>query len=381
MNELGEFYDLNKNLNRINGYLIWQKKILSQESSELEAVISALTGAILAVDRNQRLLFFNNQATLLFSPQRKMGKSGAALSEMIRNPDILAAYKNCLKKGKTVKKTLPIEMLDTDEERSYEITVAPLKEPDSSVQGAVGLFYDITNIKKTEKVHIDFISNVSHELRTPLTAIQGYVQTLLAELDQGGKEQIRQFLTTINRNVERLVSLLNHFLDLCEMDASMDLKKEDLSTEKITRSIVEDMRIKNHRLKLDFSAKTVKADRHFLKQVLYNLLDNAIRYVPQGRLIEVLWAKEAGQVVLTVRDHGEGIPSLHRDRLFEKFYRMDPARQSRGAKGGSGIGLAIVKQMIERHGGTVKLISEEKEGSSFICAFPDEDAAPARARG
>ena len=381
LSDLGEFYDMNRNLKRISGYLRWQKKIITQESSELEAVISAVTGAILAVDRNQKILFFNNQAALLFSPRRRAGKSGMALSEIMRSPDILGAYRECLKAGKTVKKSLPIDAMGA-EELSYEATIAPLKGPDGGVHGAVGLFYDITNIKKTEKVHIDFISNVSHELRTPLTAIQGYVQTLLSELDKGSREQIRQFLGVINRNVKRLVSLLNHFLDLCEMEASMDLKKEELSTEKITESIVKDLNIKDHRLKLDFSAPRVKADRHFLKQVLYNLLDNAVRYVPRGRLIEVLWAKDGGHVVLTVRDHGEGIPSPHRDRLFEKFYKIDPARQSGGAKGGSGIGLAIVKQLMERHGGTARLVSGEKEGSSFICAFPDESLPkPAPAAG
>ncbi len=376
LNEPGELYDLNKSLSRIDSYLRWQKRIISQESSELEAVISAVTGAILAVDRGQNLLFFNNQAALLFSPHRKPGKTGAALSKMIRNPDILAAYRRCLKTGEAVKKTLPIDVLGAGSEAAYEITIAPLKEDDGRVHGAVGLFYDITNIKKTERVHIDFISNVSHELRTPLTAIQGYVQTLLSDLESAGKAQVRQFLEIINRNVERLVSLLNHFLDLCEMEASMKLKKEELSTEKITKSIVGDLGIKNHRLKLDFSAPAVQADRHFLKQILYNLLDNAVRYVPRGRLIEVLWTKASGHVVLTVRDHGEGIPPPYKDRLFERFYKVDPARQSKGAKGGYGIGLAIVKQLMERHGGTARLVSQAKEGSSFICAFPDEAPAP-----
>ena len=367
--EPGELYELNINLNRINNYLRWQKRIISQESSELEAVISALTGAILAIDQDRKVLFFNNQATSFFSSQRKSHKTEILLSEMIRNPDILQAYNECLQKGNVIKKTLSIGVFDTDEEDSiYEITVAPLKKSNNGVHGAVGLFYDITNIRKTEKIQLDFITNVSHELRTPLTAIQGYVETLLDEIETNSKEQIKQFLSIIRRNVQRLVSLLNHFLELSQMEEPMALKKDQLSTEQITQSIVKDLHIKDHKIKMDFSQKTVKADRHFIKQVLYNLIDNAIKYVPQDRLIEIIWSKEAQYVVLKVKDHGEGIPGRHKSRLFERFYRMDPSRTK--AKG-AGIGLSIVKQLIEKHGGTIKVKSEPKEGSTFICTFPD----------
>ena len=367
--EPGEFYELNRNLNQINNYLQWQKTIISQESSELEAVISALTGAILAIDQNKKVLFFNNQATLLFSSQRKPYKQELPLSEMIRNPDILHTYNECLQKGDVIKKTLSIGVLGTDEETFiYEITVAPLKNQHNKVHGAVGLFYDITNIQKTEKVQLDFITNVSHELRTPLTAIQGYVETLLEEMETNSKEQIEQFLSIIRRNVQRLVSLLNHFLELSQIEEPKDIKKDQLSTEEITQSIIRDLHIKNHKIKMDFSQKTVKADRHFLKQVLYNLIDNALKYVPQGRLIEIIWTKENNDVILKVKDHGEGISGRHKSRLFEKFYRVDPSRkQIKGA----GIGLSIVKQLIEKHGGTIKVKSEPKEGSTFICAFPN----------
>ena len=367
--EPGEFYEINKNLNQIDNYLRWQKRIISQEASELEAVISALTGAILAIDRNRKVLFFNNQATLLFSSQRKVHKTEMLLSEMIRNPDILESYNECLQRGRVIKKTLAFGVFDTEEEDSiYEITVAPLKKNDSRVQGAVGLFYDITNIRKTEKVQLDFITNVSHELRTPLTAIQGYVETLLEEIKTGATGQIEPFLNIINRNVQRLVALLNHFLDLSKMEGAMAIKKETLSTEKITQSIVQDLHIKNHKIHIDFSQKTVQADRHFLKQILYNLIDNAVRYVPRDRLIEILWTKEDSQVILTVKDQGKGISGRHKDRLFERFYRVDPSRT--GAQG-AGIGLFIVKQLMEKHGGSIKVTSEPNKGSAFVCRFPD----------
>ena len=370
--ELGEIYNLHKNLNKIDDNLRWQKKIIGQESSELEAVISAVRGAILAVNENQKVLFFNRPATLLFGHNKKSKKNELFLSELVRSPDVLDCYRQCLTTGKIITRKIESDLLGGDEDRSYEISVAPLREPNRRIQGAVGLFYDITDIEKTEKRHIDFISNVSHELRTPLTAIQGYVQTLLIELKSNRTNKMKQFLEIINRNVERLVSLLNHFLELSRWETAADMTKETLSTQEVTESIVKDLHIKNHELKFDFSAKTVTADRHFLKQVLYNLLDNAVRYVPKGRLIEVIWTKKSQWVELTVKDQGEGIQREHKDRVFEKFYRVDPARTKR--KGSvSGIGLYIVKEIIEKHGGTITLVSRENEGSRFICTFPEPE--------
>ena len=367
--EPGEFYELNRNLNQIHNYLRWQKRIISQESSELEAVISALSGAILAIDQDKKLLFFNNQATLLFSSQRSSHKKEIYLSEIIRNPDILQIYTECLNKGEVIKRTLSIGVFEAEEEPFiYEVTVAPLKKSKAKARGAVGLFYDITNIRKTEKIQLDFITNVSHELRTPLTAIQGYLETLLEEVKTNNKDRIQHFLNVIRRNVQRLVSLLNHFLELSRMAEPLKIKKAELNTEEVTRSIIKDLHIKSHKLKLNFEQKTVKADKHFLKQVLYNLVDNALKYVPKGCLIEVSWTKEKDKVILTVKDQGKGISARHRSRLFERFYRVDPSRTS---VEGAGIGLSIVKQLIEKHGGSVKVESLANKGSAFICAFPD----------
>ena len=366
--EPGELYEFNKSLNQISNYLKWQKNILSQESSELEAVISALTGAILAVNQNKKVLFFNNQATSLFSPQRSSQQKHLSLSEMIRSPDILHAYEDCLQKAQVIKKTLSIGALGAEDESFiYEITVTPLKKA-GQVYGAVGLFYNITNIKNRDKVQLDFITNVSHELRTPLTAIQGYVETLLEDMNTNSKEQIKHFLSIIKRNTQRLVSLLNHFLELSQIEEPKEIKKETLNTEEITQSTVKDLHIKKPEVRMDFAQKTVKANRLLLKQILYNLIDNAVKYAPQSPWIEVLWSKQNNFVLLTVKDYGRGISSRHKSRLFEKFYRVDPSRkQIKGA----GIGLAIVKQFIEKHEGSIEVKSSPQEGSSFICAFPD----------
>jgi len=300
--EQGELYELNKNLSQIHDHMRWQNRVISQESSELEAVISALTGAILAIDDNKKVLFFNNQATLLFSPKRPLQKKEFYLSELVRNPDILNLYSKCLKTGEVIQNTVSLSAFEMEEEPYiYEITVAPFKTKDQKIRGAVALFYDITNIKNTEKIQSDFITNVSHELRTPLTAIQGYVEALLSQKeDQTESSQSKKFLKIIKRNVERLVSLLNHFLELSQMEESLELKKEILDTEQITHSILEDLHIKTHKVKTVISQKELQADRHFLNQILYNLIENAVKYTPKGSVIELIWEKSAGQVLLKV---------------------------------------------------------------------------------
>ena len=373
--EPGEIYDLNKNLTQIHNYLRWQKRIISQESSELEAVISALTGGILAVDHKKKVLFFNNQATLLFSSQRRLQKKEIRLSEVIRNPDIIQVYDDCLQKGQVIKRILSVSAFETEDEPSfYEITVAPLKPNKQKhgkadrAEGAVGLFYDITNIRKTEKIQMDFISNVSHELRTPLTAIQGYVETLLGESEKAQPQQLESFLKIIYRNVKRLVSLLNHFLELSQMEEPLELKKNTINTKQITESIIKDLHIKNHKVKINCAQETVKADRHFLKQILYNLIDNVVKYVPKNTAVEVSWSKINDFVILKVKDEGPGISPRHKTRLFERFYRADPSRSS---VKGVGIGLSIVKQLVEKHGGSIRVESIPQKGSVFICSFPD----------
>ncbi|MBC6414872.1 MAG: PAS domain-containing protein [Bdellovibrionales bacterium] len=369
--EQGELYNLNRNLNKIHNYLRWQRRIISQESSELEAVISALSGAILAVDKNKKVLFFNNQATVIFSSQRRLQKREMYLSEIIRNPDILQMYSDCLKNGEVIRQTISFSIFELKEEPLvYEITVAPFKSENQKIQGAVAFFYDITEISKAEKIHSDFITNVSHELRTPLTAIQGYVETLLTEKDKNNA-QAQKFLEIIKKNVERMASLFKYFLELSQIEGEKNLKKElFLDTKKLTDSVVKDLNIKTHEIKINIHQKTVKADPLLLKQILYNLIENAVKYTPKASVIEVIWKKQKDKVILKVKDNGPGVSYQHRSRLFERFYRVD---SSRTGIQGAGVGLSIVKHLVEQHGGDIKLESQTGVGSVFICTFPDKN--------
>jgi two-component system phosphate regulon sensor histidine kinase PhoR len=179
----------------------------------------------------------------------------------------------------------------------------------------------------------------------------------------------------MNRNVDRLMALISDLLDLSSLESADEegaFQKASVRTAEVTERAlaqVEKRRAeKNIEIVTRFGADRVDADLRRLEQVLVNLLENAVKYIPAERRIEVAWEARPEGVFLHVRDNGQGIPAEHLPRLFERFYRVDQAR-SREA-GGTGLGLAIVKHIMQRHGGAVWVMSEVGQGTEFVCRFP-----------
>ncbi|MGH7680067.1 MAG: sensor histidine kinase, partial [Gemmatimonadaceae bacterium] len=214
---------------------------------------------------------------------------------------------------------------------------------------------------------------VSHELKTPLTAIRGFAETLAGELTPD--DQHFRFADTIRTNAERMQHLIDELLDLAKIEsggwipspAAVDVAAaaaEALASvrdEAVQRGC--DLRVEVHA-----AATTVRADPVAVRQVLGNLVDNAVRYTPSGGTVTVFSVAEQGGVWLGVRDTGTGIAAEHLPRIFERFYRADPARSR--AAGGTGLGLAIVKHLVEAHGGRVKAESRLGEGTTVAVFFP-----------
>lgn len=368
----GEWFELERALNRL-GRELQQKTIrLSREKTELRAVMSDISEAVLAVNRDRGILFYNPQLAVLFDIQNKPN-SELTMSEILRSPDVLTAYNECLETGKAIRTvvnvTLPKERLP----RIFQLAVAPLrKKHNQEIYGSVGVFHDITELKQAERIRIEFVANVSHELRTPLTSILGYLQTMRQDLTDGRYDQLEQFLKIVDGNVGRLKNLVDDLLDLSNLESGKALRIERLAVKDLTQIVLDQLPIKDHVIQLSFETEYVEADAQRLQQVLRNLLENAVKYVPKGRNIEVSWRElPDSTVTLHVRDDGPGIPEEHRSRLFERFYRIDEGRSRN--MGGTGIGLAIVKHIMQRHGGSVHLQSQVGEGSEFICQFPPVD--------
>lgn len=363
--EPGEWFELERALNLL-GRDLKQKTIrLSREKTELRTIMSAISEAVLAVNQERRLLFFNPQFALIFG--RDTGDD-AEVSEIVREPEVLEAFDQCLKSGETARVEVSLQLQDGFHD--FQVSVAPLKKKhNQEVYGAVGVFHDITELKKAERIRIEFVGNVSHELRTPLTSIKGYIQTLLQDYEKGQMQEAGEFLQIVAKNVDRLMFLVGDLLDLSSLESGAELNRSRVSLREITELVVSQVHLRDHVVVMHYDLETMEADAPRVEQVLRNLLQNAARYVPKGKRIEINWlVNDKGEVELRVKDDGPGIPLEHQERLFERFYRIDEARSRE--LGGTGIGLSLVKHIMQRHGGHVRVQSELGRGAEFICTFP-----------
>lgn len=384
--EPGEWFDLERALNRIHKDLRVKTEALAREREELSALIGAVSDAILAVDRQGNPLFFNSQFALQFRAAQGSGQGmiqgashsgvrrAATLGETFRVPEVLQGYKEVLETGrmKIVESSIhtPHHVLP----RHFSISIAPLtSRDDGAVYGALGIFHDVTELKQSEQIRIEFVGNASHELRTPLTSIKGYVETLREDLKVGRLDGASHFLDIVSRNVDRLIFLVNDLLDLSIIESGAELKKTIVSTREVTEAALRQLETKRaakrQEIRTCFGAEDLRADARRVEQVLVNLVHNAIKYIPEGKRIDVVWEIENHDTVLRVKDNGPGVPPEHQSRLFERFYRIDTGRSR--DQGGTGLGLSIVKHIMLKHGGSVRLQSRPGQGSEFVCVFPD----------
>ena len=242
------------------------------------------------------------------------------------------------------------------------------------------LLRDVTDARMAESTRRDFVANASHELRTPVAAIAGAAETLLSgAVDQPA--QARTFVEMIARNAERLARLTNDLLDLSRIESRQwPVKLEPVSVESTARRAVEvcaePARRKNIQLRVEIpDGLAVIADARALEQVLVNLLDNAVKYTPEGGRATVSAAADGDSIDVDVADTGPGIERHHLPRLFERFYRVDPGR-SRGS-GGTGLGLAIVKHLVQMQSGEIGVDTGEG-GTRFHVRLPRAMAPAAK---
>lgn len=365
--EPGEWYDLERALNEL-GRALREKTIrLSREKTELRAIMGSMNEFVLAVNRELGILFFNPQMAVSLLTPDKVG-SELTLPEIIRAPDVLEAYKNCLHSGEIVHLETRLEMPGIGT-RYFRLSLAPLrKKHNQEIYGVVGVFHDISDLKRAEQIRIDFMGNVSHELRTPLTSIKGYLETAVHDIKSGHPEQSLQFLDVVSRNVDRLQGLVNDLLDLSSLQGGVELRTKALKVQALTEMVLNQIDHRGHVVQTDYQVSELTGDPHWVEQLLRNLLQNAVRYVPAGGRVHVRWLESEEGIQLEVADNGPGIAPEHLPRIFERFYRVDEARARQ--VGGTGIGLSLVKHIMQRHGGSVEVFSKLGRGTRFVCHFP-----------
>jgi signal transduction histidine kinase len=232
---------------------------------------------------------------------------------------------------------------------------------------------DVTEEHALEKARSDFVATASHELRTPLAAVYGAVRTLRREDVELSEEDRNQFLEMIESEATRLARIVDQILLAGQLDAdAVELELSECDPSEIAARVLESAQVhvpETIELRLDTDgAPKISCDEHKLRQVLVNLVDNAVKYSPQGGLVELRVQNGSGLCVIDVVDEGLGIPAGERERIFEKFYRLDP-QQTHGV-GGSGLGLYICRELVERMDGNLSVESEPGKGSRFRVELP-----------
>ena len=347
---------------------------MTEGREEIRALMSAISDAVVAFDRGGRTLFYNQQFAATFLPVTEQGRQ-AHMVDLIREPTVREAFENALNIGESCRVSAKLIPRGEAEPRDYQVVVAPLRRRErAEVYGVIAIFHDVFELKQAERIRIEFVGNASHELRTPLTSIRGYVSTLQSDLKQGNLADADKFLQVISRNVDRLIYLVNDLLDLSSLEShSQQLDMQVVSTKDVTEAVARNLEKealqKSQKLTSQILAASVYGDVRKIEQVLTNLVQNAIKYIPSNKSIQIIWENDnAGGTVLRVVDDGPGIAKKHVSRLFERFYRVDEGRAREA--GGTGLGLAIVKHIMLSHGGSVKVNSEVGRGTEFICHFP-----------
>jgi two-component system, OmpR family, phosphate regulon sensor histidine kinase PhoR len=355
---------------------------LDQERQQLLVVLEAMDEAVIAVDSRRRLLFANASAHRLFGLEE--ASSGRLVPELIRSPQVQDAVEATLgvagPNAYQGELTLPgRDAASRAQNRSLSARGTPL--PGRPSPGVVLVFHDVTDLRRLERMRQDFVANASHELKTPLASIKAYNETLLDWALHDDSVNTR-FLERIDEQVERLNQLIMDLLSLARIESGQELFEHNpLSVVPVVEACVEAHRGRAEAkcLRLDFERggldeeAQVLADEEAIRQIVDNLVDNAIKYTPEGRSVSVSCWSDHDEVCIEVADTGIGIPRDDLPRIFERFYRVDKARSRE--LGGTGLGLSIVKHLVGSIGGQVDVTSRLASGSRFTVHVPRRPVA------
>ena len=372
-NELGQ---LTENFNVMADRVQEQIDKISEEHRRSETILTNMGEGVLLVDGASEITYANAMAvTMLELPDDYIGK---ALIEINRIPELQAL----LKKAEQTETVAFAEIqLGNLYEPEAEVTVVPV----SAGQEYVIVIHDVTKERQLERIRADFVANVSHELRTPLTTIRGYAETLL------GKDTVRtktgeQFLVKILNHASRLSKLVSELLELSRLElGDRELKRSPCHLNAFYEPLLDvfEPLLEESGLVLKWEIPEelpkVNVDQRLFMQVFVNLIDNAIKYTPDGGTITISAETDTSnileglnitseEVIVHVQDTGIGIPMESQPRVFERFYRVDKGRAQE--MGGTGLGLAIVKHIVLRHDGRIWLDSTLGQGSVFHVAVP-----------
>jgi two-component system phosphate regulon sensor histidine kinase PhoR len=346
----------------------------SQETLRLGigAILSGIADPVVVLDPQGNVSMFNAKAKTAL-PQVELGRS---LSFAVRSPEVVSAVERVLREGAVAEtefhEKVPVE-------RSFEVHATPVRI-DTAPAGSTGpgteivvLFRDVTAARRLERMRVDFVANASHELRTPLASLYGFIETIEGPARNDPAAQ-KRFLAIMREQARRMSRLIDDLLSLSRIELKEHVHPtDDVRLDTVLREVIDTLSPLALECKTQINTEglgrvVVRGDRDELIRVFENLIENAVKYGQSGGRVEVSLADKERSVSVTVRDYGPGIAPEHLPRLTERFYRVDVVESRQ--KGGTGLGLALVKHILNRHKARLVVRSELGAGASFEVVFP-----------
>lgn len=365
-----ELAGLAESMNQMAEQLNERIQKVSEQHLEKEHILTSMVEGVVVLDGWGRVLSLNSSACKMLSIDEIQVK-GKSLIEFVRHTTLIDFIRHVMEEKVTVEIEITVKG-----QKILQVTGTSLKPGKKKELGMLLVFNDITRLKKLETVRRDFVANVSHELKTPLTSIRGFVETL-REGDSLSPEERQKFLKIISEQTQRLHDIIEDLMKLSRVERDADVGTIELRTVHLKTVILAAVAQCENQWR-QRSAIHVKCpddlhvalNKNLMEQAVNNLLDNAVKYSEAGQDIEVsAFRKDAG-VKIIVKDCGRGIPQESLPRIFERFFRVDPARARE--EGGSGLGLSIVRHIVQAHGGAVSAESELGKGSTFCIMLPHQ---------
>ncbi len=343
---------------------LYQRVALEKERSF--AILANIADGIVAVDREGRVVLWNSAAEQI---------TGVPAVEALGRTPVQVLQRNLESDGGTQQGDRLLSIQRSGEEVWLSLTEAVMRDPAGAVAGRIFAFRDISGDRLVEQVKSDFVSTVSHELRTPLTSIYGFAETLLRQDVMFGEEERETFLRYIASESQRLTSIVDTLLNVARLDTGdLQVHLAETDVRDVVGQVLDTVAatdVNGHRFVVELPDEPLaaKADPEKLRQVCSILVENALRYSPDGGTVTVGAARRQDRVEVSVADEGIGIPQADQEQIFRKFYRGADAELRAGA-GGTGLGLFIARGLVTAMGGRIWVSSREGEGSRFAFELP-----------
>jgi signal transduction histidine kinase/putative methionine-R-sulfoxide reductase with GAF domain len=337
---------------------------VEKERARLEAFLSSTTEPLIVVDRSLHIVLANPAARRVFAPDQEWDNQ--LLPEVVQNETLLELFSKAQRSESTFGE-IPLP-----DGRTFHASISPIAGSEVHTAGWVAAMQDVTYLKDLDQMKTDFINAVSHDLRSPLSGI--LIATHLVGQTGQLNEQQEEFLHTIDQRVGAMTELIDDLLDSARVEAGIDMEVEPCVMGPLITQVVKQLeeQIHDKSLQIEIVAGSnlppVLGNARRLRQVLSNLINNAIKYTPKGKRIGITTSHNQGEILVSIEDEGIGIPAADQVHIFDKFYRVD--RPETANIKGTGLGLAITRSIIEKLGGRIWVESELNVGSTFTFALP-----------